>query len=148
MLVIPRHLQSPESFTFDLGAIAISNRCQRDEVGDVVDILSVETTDFQLEGDGHNIASNVEAQIELKRKLNVQCAEPDNVITVDVPRYDAMMRHQHYTLILKLLSDNLSAEPMLSPIPYSVDHIRCADPMETVNVVEPQEERPGSRYLQ
>ena len=146
VLVIPRHLESPESFVFDLGAIAIANECRRDDTGDVVDVLTVETTDFRLDCDGHNIASNVEAHIELKRKLNALCAEPDNVITVDVPRYDATMRHQHYALILKLLEGNLSAEPLLSPIPYSVDHIRCADPLTTVNVVQSAEEPPpGSR---
>ena len=141
VLIIPRHLQSPECFKLDLGAVSIKNECKMDDKKDVLNVITIKTTKFKLGTLSNNIASDVGATIHLQLKMNQYCFEPDNIFTIHVPEYDAVMRHEQYTLILKLIWNNFTAEPSLSPIPYTVDHIK-----ESINIqnLKHIEEKPGS----
>eukprot|EP01083_Nonionella_stella_P301013 1030575_1 len=144
VLILPRHFESPEHFKLDLGAVSIDNKCEFDANNDLLDIMTIRTARFKL-GTYHNgehiITSNIKTTIHFRRKMNTFCCEPDNIFDVHVPEYNATMRHDQYTLILRLLSDNLTAEPALSPIPYNVDHIKHSDEIQMDGSME---EKPGS----
>ena len=151
VVIVPRHFESPQYFELDLGGVEINNKCEIDnDSNDLLDIITIKTSKFKLGSHNHNIAKNVGATIQIKRKVNQFCVEPDNTFIINVPEYNATMRHSQYTLILKLLSDNLTFDPLLSPIPYTVDHIKQYDQFEKLKLKKIQEnqenieEKPGS----